>query len=432
MSLAEAAANLRKASAIQEAVPGPSVGGPKRTRTAAPKGFEPGVRYDDVSGRVSEVAGASDVFLADEASWKTAVAAQGYDVQPHERLVLIETRFDQAAWHRDSQGEDAVTRPKWWFRFKVVETSGTTSVEELFGIIDKFKPGKPITERTDLDTYTVGYADLQIGKYEPAVGGTPETIKRVKDVTAQAIAEYKRLARLGLVGPVALIWPGDGCEGFVSQNSRLAWRTDLAPSEMVRVYRRLMTWVIQEWAKVAPKVHVITVGGNHDEAAPRTIATHHADSWDVEAASAIYDAMLDNDKYANVTFQFPSIDKDVVTCDLSGTIIAVAHGHQMKGGAEKWWAGQAHGMLAAGEATVLFSGHFHHLRIIQSGAKTWIQFPSLDNGSEWWARETGASAPSGLFACVVGRGTVDYCRVFTCSLDSPTLENVTPEIAPSR
>ena len=43
-----------------------------------------------------------------------------------------------------------------------------------------------------------------------------------------------------------------------------------------------------EFAKIAPAVSVVVVGGNHDEAS-RQVATAHDDSWDVDAAAAVAD-----------------------------------------------------------------------------------------------------------------------------------------------
>jgi hypothetical protein len=62
---------------------------------------------------------------------------------------------------------------------------------------------------------------------------------------------------------------------------------------------------------------------------------------------------------------------------------------------------------------LLITGHYHHLRVTQSGRKTWLQAPALDNGSEWWARETGATSPAGLLTLTVGRGGWDRLRVLT-------------------
>jgi len=79
-----------------------------------------------------------------------------------------------------------------------------------------------------------------------------------------------------------------------------------------------------------------------------------------------------------------------------------------------------HGKQPAGEASVLVTGHYHHLRVVATGgARTWIQAPSLDNGSPWYTRQTGEAAPSGLLTFTAGRGGWDRLRVLTWDGDAP-------------
>jgi hypothetical protein len=86
---------------------------------------------------------------------------------------------------------------------------------------------------------------------------------------------------------------------------------------------------------------------------------------------------------------------------VSNTTIGFIHGHQTRNKAVDWWAKQAHGMQPIGDASILLTGHFHHLVVQQSGAKTWIQMPALDGGSNWFEERTGQSAPAGLVTLVV-------------------------------
>jgi predicted phosphodiesterase len=404
-------------SLAERAAAGPTPNAPTRVRVAAPKGFEPGVRY--AGGIPAEITTDAVAHLGTEDEWRTAVEAMGITLPEGWRLVMVEARFDPAAWTRAEQGDAAVTRAVWRYRFRVEQTPAGAGADDSLAFIDRWKPRQNRTDiGTDLPAFTVVYADMQIGKWEPAAGGTDRTVARILALTDQALAQYRALAKRGHAGPVCLIFPGDGCEGYVSQGGRLIARTDLFPTQMVRVYRRLLAHAVTEFAKAAPAVAVVVVGGNHDEST-RQVATTHDDSWDVDAAAAVCERLSDQpEKFGHVAWHFPGIDKDVVTVDLAGTIVAVAHGHQCKGGAEKWWANQAHGMAPAGDASLLITGHYHHLRVTQSGRKTWLQAPALDNGSEWWARETGAAAPSGLLTLTVGRGGWDHLRVLTWEGDA--------------
>lgn len=397
---------------------GPTPTAPQRARAAAPKGFEPGVRY--AGGFPCEITTDAVAHLGNEDEWRQAVEGMGITLPDGWRLVLVEARFDPAAWTRGEQGEAAVTRAVWRYRFRVEPVSDESGAEDAaLDFIDRWKPRKPTPLNADAPAFTVVYADMQIGKWEPAIGGTDRTVARILALTDQAVAEYRSLAKRGHVSGVCLVFPGDGCEGYVSQGGRLIARTDLFPTQMVRVYRRLVAHAVTEFAKHAPAVSVVVVGGNHDQST-RQVETAHDDSWDVDAAAAVCERLSDQqDKFGHVSWHFPGVDKDVVTLDLGGTIVAVAHGHQCKGGAEKWWAGQAHGMAPAGDASLLLTGHYHHLRVTQTGRKTWIQAPALDNGSEWWTRETGAAAPAGLLTLTIGGGTWDRLRVLTWEGDKP-------------
>ena len=76
-----------------------------------------------------------------------------------------------------------------------------------------------------------------------------------------------------------------------------------------------------------------------------------------------------------------------------------------------WWAQKAHGMQPAGDSTLLLAGHLHHLRVEQGGAKTFIQAPALDGGSDWWRHTTGQDAAPGVLTMTVGGGGWDDLRV---------------------
>jgi hypothetical protein len=61
-------------------------------------------------------------------------------------------------------------------------------------------------------------------------------------------------------------------------------------------------------------------------------------------------------------------------------------------------------MQPIGSATLLLAAHLHHLRVEQTGAKSFIQIPALDGGSTWWRHKTGQDAPAGMVTMTVGSG----------------------------
>ena len=50
----------------------------------------------------------------------------------------------------------------------------------------------------------------------------------------------------------------------------------------------------------------------------------------------------------------------------------------------------------------LIAAHLHHLRVEQSGAKTFLQIPALDGGSTWWRHRTGQDAPPRMVTLLIG------------------------------
>jgi hypothetical protein len=193
----------------------------------------------------------------------------------------------------------------------------------------------------------------------------------------------------------------------VSQGGALAaaGRLDLTMSEQLRVYRRLMLYQIQQFAGLTDRIIVPVVPGNHDEVQKAgKVVRRFDDSWAIEGAVAVADALKLSSQYDHISFVFPGVDELTITLDVAGTPVGFAHGHQFGRDPMKWWAGQAHGMQDIGSATLLLGAHLHHLRIEQGGAKTFIQIPAMDGGSTWWRHKTGQDAPAAMVSMLIGHG----------------------------
>jgi hypothetical protein len=256
-------------------------------------------------------------------------------------------------------------------------------------------------------SFVVLTGDTQIGKIDG--DGTEGTVERFLSKTDAAVRRLKELRKAGrVVDTITLAWMGDCIEGNISQGGALAaaGRTDLSLTEQVRVYRRLMLHQVKLFSGLAHRIVVPVVPGNHDEAerVGKTVRRYD-DSWAVEGGVAVADALELAGGYEHVAFVFPGRDELTITLDVNGTVCGFAHGHQFRRDPMKWWAGQAHGMQPIGDATLLFGAHNHHLRIEQSGAKTFCQIPALDGGSQWWKHQTGQDSPPGLVSLLVGGGS---------------------------
>ena len=368
-----------------------------------PQGWEPSVRYDQ-SGAMT-VTTLPSPTLETEDSWKTAVESLGVKVPEGWRVRLVEAKYDPAAWHRDEQGEDAVTRPIWRYRFVVEPSPRTINVDDLLDSIGKRKP-KPTSASGDGGAYVVPAGDLQLGKIDG--DGTAGTVERFLDKSELAVKRLKDLRKIGRkIDSIYLPWLGDCVEGNQSQGGSLAQagRLDLTITEQIRVYRRLMLEQIKLFSNLAEKIVVVSVAGNHDEAerVGKTVRRYD-DSWAIEGAVAVFDALALAEGYDHVSLVVPSRDELTVSLDVAGTPVGFAHGHQFGRDPVKWWSGQAHGVQPIGSTTLLLGAHLHHLRVEQTGVKTFVQIPALDGGSTWWKHKTGQDSPAGLVSLIVGNG----------------------------
>ena len=264
-----------------------------------------------------------------------------------------------------------------------------------------------LAAETTAGTVLVGIADLQVGKIDG--GGSAALMERFGRVTAdiKAHVESRRPNRL------ILVWGGDCLEGVVPQGGRLATRLDLSLTEALRLYRRLALHQIAELSPLANEVLVAVVGGNHDETT-RQFDLGVNDSWALEGMSAVADALAMSGKYNHVRFLFPA-DEELNVVFNAGTeeqpyIVGLTHGHLAKqcNKVTDWWSHMAHGQQPIGQAQLLLPGHWHHLRVEDTGTrKTWIQMPAFDGGSDWFRRGKGEDNAAGMVTLDitgVGRG----------------------------
>lgn len=327
---------------------------------------------------------------------------------PDEAAILGEFGLDAAVWEitgarkskwqqRTADGEERwLTAQRVSFRKK----SNTTKLiaEDVERVLLSYPTTHPRRLEAADKIIMVPAGDLQLGKQDG--GGTAATIERF----ARIIGDIAHnLDIQGGVKALVLPWLGDCIEGIVSQNSTMLTRLDISVTEQVRVYRRLMMHQLAILAPLAEKVLVPVVPGNHDETI-RIQKMPLIDSWAIEGASAVQDWMSGRPGYAHVEFVFPGDEEAGVVVDVGTTerplVLAFVHGHTTGANPNKvldWWKGQSHGRQLAGQADILVSAHWHHLRVEATGGnRSWIQIPALDGGSDWFRRKTGDEPDSGI------------------------------------
>ena len=287
--------------------------------------------------------------------------------------------------------------------------TGNLSVESMNEILAQGYTGRRAVEHHSdgilNGVFVVPVGDLQVGKIDG--GGTAALIDRFAALTEQVRA---RLEREGHVRRLVLPWLGDCIEGVISQGGRLATRLDISVTEQVRIYRRLMLHQIATLSPYAIHVAVPVLPGNHDETT-RMFLTTPTDSWAIEGASAVEDALALSGKFPNVSFLYPQEEELVITLNV-GTdekphILGFTHGH-LAGNPNKaldWWRDQTFGRQHGGLADIMFTAHFHHMRVeCTGGGRTWIQIPALDGGSDWFRRSKGEDEPAGIASVWVTPG----------------------------
>ncbi|MER7759460.1 hypothetical protein [Streptomyces sp. NPDC097619] len=393
---------------------------PETTRpaTTAPKGWEPGVRYEP-GGSMLVTAPAAEAPPQDETGWRARVEALGLAVPDGYRVRLVEARHDPAAWHRDAHGEDAVTRPVWRCRYLIEPTApGWSSAEDLNALIRDVMRRRR-RPRTAPDhaarALAVVYADPQAGKVGRD-GGTKELVGRIADRFDRLDDHLRDLAKIGRA-PDSAYWldAGDCIEGFENVTSQ-AFTNDLTLTQQVRVHRRLTFEGLDRLATAFPRVVAATCGSNHARIRRGKDAVGPPeDDWGIEVLSQVADAYSKNaDAYGHVSFVTPEPWRDTVSLDMAGTIVGLNHGHQYPRPekAADWWRGQTFGRQPIADAKILVSGHFHHFRAQQLGAgRLWIQAPTLDNGSDWYAVRSGEVSQPGLLVFSVTADGWDDLRI---------------------
>ncbi|MEN6400974.1 MAG: hypothetical protein ABFD94_03440 [Armatimonadia bacterium] len=369
-----------------------------------PSGWAPSVAYD-ASGR-AEVVVLGTGQPGDESTWADEVRALGVEIEPGWSVRLAEIRHDPRAWVRHAQGEKAVTESVTRRRY-VVEPARPSSVDvdELVAAIGKKRPTpKPVTG--DAWAFVHCVADWQVGKV--AYGqGTEQTIQRILDGLEASVARIKREAKRRPIRTIVLASLGDLCEGVASQNGGVLLSSDLGVTEQLRVVRRLLLEHVKAFAPLAEQLLIPTAPGNHDE--PHRVLgmkPKATDSFAVEASMQVADALHLAGGYDHVQIITPDVDDLTVTIEAEGTVIGCAHGHQFRGPdkAHDWWAKMGHARHRIGQAHILLSGHFHHLRVIDDSSRVAITAPTVDPGSPWWEHRGNGISQHGVLTFLTRDG----------------------------
>jgi predicted phosphodiesterase len=367
-----------------------------------PAGWQPSVTYD-ASGR-AEVVTLGVGQPGGESTWTEEVRALGVLVPDNYVVRLVAVSVDPAAWVRHAQGEDAVTEAITRRKYVVEPASaGSLDIDELIAGIGKKRPRVPDAVQGGW-AYVHCVSDWQVGKV--AYGsGTEGSIQRILDALDLSVKRVKAEHKRRGVGTIVIAGLGDLCEGVTSQRGAVALSSDLGLTEQLRIVRRLLLEHVKAFAPLAERVVLASVPGNHDEPHRLMGGRPRADdSFAVDAAVQVGDALNLAGGYDHVEVVLPDVDDLTVTIEAEGTIIGMAHGHQFRTGkAHEWWAKQSHARHRIGQAHLLLSGHYHHLRAHEESRRLWLQCPTTDPGSPWWDQKNGGQPGNGQVATLLTR-----------------------------
>lgn len=320
-----------------------------------------------------------------------------WDLDPNEFEIVEPVLFN--SWG----GEDGLNNRQ--FKARVVRrTIARTDLEPLIAQAMRHKPSRAKHEGESI--FSVVLADWQIGKSDH--GGVEGTIKRLIDRRQMVMDRVRDLRRLGHeLGHLNVLWTGDSIEGCIGHYPSQTFSVELDRRDQMKIARRLLVDSLMEWSKVFSSVTVAAVGGNHGEnrnGGKAFTGVHDNDDLSVvEQASEILAA--NPAAFGHVRFVVAR-DNLTLTIPAGEWILGITHGHvaRSSGTAEaklrRWWSDQAAGRQPIGDADILVTGHYHHLRVADWGSCVWLQAPAMEGGSEWWRVATGDVSEIGMLTFV--------------------------------
>ena len=284
------------------------------------------------------------------------------------------------------------------------------NTDDLYRSIDAWTPPARTVDILTDATFVVCAADLQTGKTDFGLKSADLTDRVLRSFAAAAdIARERQFAEIVIADL------GDIVENINSTSSQRA-TNDLAITEQIRLARRLMLEGIKMLAPLTPKLTYAAVPSNHGSVriGPKSPENHVLDDYGIEIAYQLHDICAESEKLFNVEFKMPIESLESLSFDTSGTNLGMAHGHQAQGadGLGKWWQGQSHGRMPMANADIALFGHFHSLRLQQSGDARWLMVgPASDNGSSWFTNKTGERSQAGMLSFVTANGAWSDLRI---------------------
>jgi len=352
---------------------------------------------------------------SDEFSGDSAASLFELDIDDVQEFILAkgldpaewdyQWRFSE--WEQSSKlhGTRTLHAVKVWGKRKKSE-GGAFDIDAAIAELDAYQwvPANTslVKERTG-GSQVVLANDFQLGKVDWN-GGSKETLDQV----FQSFLNVRSEANVNLVDEIVVIDGGDIIENFYNTPSQRQTNDLSLPKQVLLAYKAMIKG-LQMLADGGFKLTYVAVPSNHsrDRMGMQAASGDVHDDWGIVIAKLI-------EASTNIQVIVPEDYYDSVGFITSNTGIGVVHGHQA-GSPDKigaWWQGQSHGEMPVAHADILVTGHFHSMRVQQSGNKKWIIVGSAsDRGSSWFTNNRGEQSVSGMTTFVVRDGMWSDLRI---------------------
>jgi len=364
-------------------------------KVVVPKDFRPGVEFDGTTGI------ATTEGLTNQPNFDDFLRERGYDPAEYE---VVGNTVRTSQWQR-YDGE-WLTSYRFQFRKRPLG-------QELPILLAEAKKKVKVNKlpKAEDKALVILWSDLQVGKVDYR-GNSQSLIERVELTKIR----LKNLIRQQKPSKVIFADLGDTIEGFSNSSDMVQLQSnDLSIMEQVDLALTFAYDTIRSIYELVPDITYASVGSNHCQwRVNKQQVGKGTDDWAVFIGRQL--ARLAEAQDLKIKFLEPQPWDESLAIDVFDDnfhILGVVHGHQAGGRPENvpdWWRKQSFGKQPVSDATVLVHGHWHHLRVTELGStpqghsRFLISASTLDNGSNWFRKQSGEDSVPGLVTFVLERG----------------------------
>lgn len=364
-------------------------------KVVVPADLKPGVEFDGTTGI------ATTEGLTNQPNFDDFLRERGYDPAEYE---VVGNTVRTSQWQR----YDGEWLTSYRFQFRK-RTLGQDLPILLAEAKKKVKVNK--LPKAEDKALVILWSDLQVGKVDYR-GGSDKLIERVELTKIR----LKNLIREQKPSKVIFADLGDTIEGFSNTADMAQLQSnDLSIMEQVDLSITFAYDTIRSIYELVPDITYASVGSNHCQwRVGKQQVGKGTDDWAIFIGRQL--ARLAEAQDLNIRFLEPQPWDESLAIDVFDDqfhVLGVVHGHQAGGRPENvpdWWRKQSFGKQPVSDATVLVHGHWHHLRVTELGStphghsRFLISASTLDNGSNWFRKQSGEDSVPGLVTFVLERG----------------------------